>query len=61
MLRPDVFLAAHAEYFGYQQKRERAKTEGVKAWVNPEEYRRFVATQKRAFEDQVDLEMGVKK
>ncbi|CDI04745.1 hypothetical protein BN873_p60005 [Candidatus Competibacter denitrificans Run_A_D11] len=28
--------------------------------MNPEEYRRFVAKQKRAFEDQVDLEMGVK-
>jgi metallo-beta-lactamase class B len=33
----------------------------VQAWVNPEEYRQFVAKQKRAFEDQVDLEMGVAK
>jgi metallo-beta-lactamase class B len=61
MLRPDIFLGAHAEYIGYEQRRERAKTEGVQAWVNPEEYRQFVAKQKRAFEDQVDLEMGVKK
>ena len=28
---------------------------------NPEEYRQFVAKQKRAFEDQVDLEMRVEK
>jgi metallo-beta-lactamase class B len=61
MLKPDIFLAAHAEWFGYQEKRDRVKTVGVHAWVNPEEYRRFVAKQKRAFEDQVDLEMGVKK
>jgi metallo-beta-lactamase class B len=33
----------------------------VKAWINPEEYRQFVAKQKRAFENQVDREMGVAK
>jgi hypothetical protein len=36
-------------------------SEGVQAWVNPEEYRQFVAKQKRAFEDKVDLELGAKK
>ena len=61
MLRPDIFLGAHAEYFDYEQTRERAKTRGVQAWVNPDAYRQFVAKQKRAFEDEVDLEMGVKK
>jgi metallo-beta-lactamase class B len=60
MLRPDIFLGAHAEYFDYEGKRDRARTLGVRAWVNPDEYRQFVAGQKRAFEDQVDLEMGVK-
>jgi metallo-beta-lactamase class B len=61
MLRPDILLGAHAEWFGYEQKRERARTEGVRAWVNPEEYRQFVARQKRAFEDEVDLELGASK
>jgi metallo-beta-lactamase class B len=61
MLRPDIFLGAHAEWFGYEQKRERAKGMGVQAWVNPEEYRQFVARQKRAFEDQVDLELDAGK
>ena len=60
MLKPDIFLAAHAELFGYQEKRDRAKNAGVQAWLNPEEYRQFVAGQKRAFEDQVDLEMGAR-
>lgn len=59
MLKPDIFLGAHAEWFAYEAKRERATSEGVSAWVNPEEYRRFVAKQKRSFEDQVDVEMGV--
>ena len=61
MLKPDIFLGAHAEWFGYAVKRDRAKTAGVQAWVNPEEYRQFFASQKREFEDQVDLELGVKK
>jgi metallo-beta-lactamase class B len=59
-LKPDIFLAAHAEWFGYAQKRDRAKVSGVQAWVNPEEYRRFVANQQRAFEDQVKAEKGGK-
>jgi metallo-beta-lactamase class B len=60
MLKPDIFLGAHAEWFGYPQKRDRGRVDGVQAWVNPEEYRQFVANQKREFEDQVDLELGVK-
>jgi metallo-beta-lactamase class B len=61
MLKPDIFLGAHTEIFNFTEKRKRAATEGVNAWINPEEYRRFVAFQKRAFEDEVDLEMGVSK
>jgi metallo-beta-lactamase class B len=61
MLRPDMFLGAHAEWFGYEAKRERARTEGAAAWRNGEEYRLFVAKQKRAFEDETDLELGVGK
>jgi hypothetical protein len=30
----------------------------VQVWLNPEEYRQFVAKLERAFEDQVDLENG---
>jgi hypothetical protein len=59
MLNPDIFLGSHTEWFNFEDKQKRTATEGVKAWINPEEYRRFVAKQKRAFEDQVDLETGV--
>jgi metallo-beta-lactamase class B len=47
--------------YDLEGKRERAETEGVKAWIDPEGYRRFIAEKKRAFEDQVDRELGVKK
>jgi metallo-beta-lactamase class B len=61
MLKPDIWLAQHNEYYDLAGKRERAKAEGVAAWVDPEGYRRFIAGKKRAFEDEVDKEMGVSK
>lgn len=61
LLKPDLFLAAHTEYFGFEEKRKRAPREGVKAWINPEEYRRWVASKKRDFEDLIDWEMGATK
>jgi len=59
MLKPDIWLGHHSEYFDLDGKRARAATEGVNAWVDPEGYRRFVAGKRRAFEDEVDAEMGV--
>ena len=61
MLKPDIWLAQHNEYYDLEGKRQRAQTEGVKAWIDPEGYRRFIAGKKRDFEDEVDEEMGVVK
>jgi metallo-beta-lactamase class B len=58
MLKPDIWLAQHNEYYDLEGKRRRALREGVNAWIDPEGYRRFVAGKKRAFEDEVDEEMG---
>ncbi|WAC26515.1 subclass B3 metallo-beta-lactamase [Ancylobacter sp. SL191] len=58
MLKPDIWLAQHNEYYGFQAKRKRAETEGVTVWIDPEGYRRFIASKKRAFEDEVDDELG---
>lgn len=61
LLKPDIWLAQHNEYYDLEGKRKRAETEGVKAWIDPEGYRRFIAGKKRAFEDEVDEEFGVPK
>jgi metallo-beta-lactamase class B len=61
MLKPDIWLAQHNEYYDLEGKRQRAQTEGVAAWIDPEGYRRFIAGKKRAFEDEVDKELGVEK
>jgi metallo-beta-lactamase class B len=58
MLKPDIWLAQHNEYYDLEGKRKRAQSEGVKAWIDPGGYRRFIAGKKRAFEDEVDEEMG---
>jgi metallo-beta-lactamase class B len=59
MLKPDIWLAQHNEYYNLEGKRRRAQVEGVKAWVDPEGYRRWVANKKRALEDEMDEELGV--
>jgi metallo-beta-lactamase class B len=59
LLKPDIWLASHTEMFDFEGKRARAATEGVKAWVDPEGYRLFVAAQREKFEAKVNKEMGV--
>ena len=59
MLKPDIWLAQHNEYYDLAGKTQRAQTEGIKAWLDLEGYRRFIAKKKRAFEEEVDTEMGV--
>jgi len=36
MMKPDIWLAQHNEYYDFEGKRQRAQTEGVKAWMDPE-------------------------
>jgi metallo-beta-lactamase class B len=57
MLQPDIWLAQHNEYYDLEGKTALANTQGIKAWMDPEGYRRWVSGKKRAFEDQVDLEV----
>lgn len=61
MLRPDIWLAQHNEYYDLEGKRKRAETEGIDAWIDPEGYRRFISHKKIEFESLVDEEMGVPK
>ena len=40
-LKPDIFLAYHAEHFDLDRKRQRAAKEGLKAWIDPDGYARL--------------------
>ena len=55
-LQPDIFLAAHSGQFDLAGKRARAATEGATAFVDPDGYRRALATSKATFERLVDAE-----
>jgi metallo-beta-lactamase class B len=59
LLKPDIWAGHHTEYFDFDGKRKRAATQGVKAWVDSEGYRRFIAGKKSAFEALVNGEIGV--
>lgn len=59
MLKPDMWFGFHNEYFDMEGKYARMAKEGAAAWVDPDGYRQFIASKKRAFEDEIDLEMGV--
>jgi metallo-beta-lactamase class B len=57
MLKPDIWLSHHTSLCEMDAKRQRAAGEGVAAWVDPEGYRQFVAAKRRAFEDEMDVQM----
>jgi metallo-beta-lactamase class B len=49
-LKPDIFLAAHPEFFNFEQKRQRVPTEGYRAYIDPDGYRNHIETQSKNFE-----------
>jgi metallo-beta-lactamase class B len=57
MLKPDIWLEAHTDAFNFEAKRLRAEKEGVRAWVDPEGYRKHVVAVREKFEATVNAEM----
>jgi metallo-beta-lactamase class B len=49
-LKPDIWLAPHNEFYGLDAKLARAAKDGVKVWVDPEGYRKWLAMKKEMFE-----------
>jgi len=58
MLKPDIWLSAHNVDYKFEAKRAGAVSEGIKAWVDPEGYRKWVVSQRQAFESRVDTEIS---
>lgn len=52
----DIFLGAHGAYFNMLPKLERAKTEGVAAWIDPAGYHRVLDEKAAAFHAEVAKE-----
>lgn len=55
-LQPDIWLMPHNEVYGLFERLEHAKTDGIKAWIDPEGYRAWAAAQRAKFEAAVEKE-----
>ena len=53
---PDIWLFPHNEAYGFAAKRARVATEGVRAWVDPTGYRKWLAAQRSRFESEFATE-----
>jgi metallo-beta-lactamase class B len=49
-LKPDIWLAAHAEVFHFDEKRANVAAAGTTAWTDPAGYRKYVADSKADFD-----------
>ncbi|HEY5807290.1 MAG TPA: subclass B3 metallo-beta-lactamase [Povalibacter sp.] len=55
-LQPEIFLSAHASFFGMDAKRARVAAEGVAAFVDPAGYARANAAKRVYFDEQIAKE-----
>jgi len=58
VLKPDIWLSCHTEFFNFESKRKLAVTEGVKAWVDPEGYQLRIANERAKFEEEINTELA---
>jgi metallo-beta-lactamase class B len=59
-LKPDIALSYHTEFLNVIGRGKRSRTEGVKAFLDAEDYRRFVANRRALFDDQIAKETNAK-
>jgi metallo-beta-lactamase class B len=60
-LKPDIWLGSHTDSFDFENRRKRAATEGIKAWVDPAGYFTWLAAEKVKFEAAVQKELAAPK
>jgi len=54
----DVFLGAHAGYFGMEEKFARMKAGGVNPFIDPEGYKSYIADREKAFRTELAKQSG---
>jgi metallo-beta-lactamase class B len=57
MLKPDIWLGAHNDDYGFERKLARSAEEGARAWVDPEGYRKWVVAQRARLDAAIDREV----
>ena len=57
MLKPDIWLGAHNDDYGFERKLARSAQDGVRAWVDPEGYRKWVVAQRAKLDAAIEREV----
>ncbi|TDW44288.1 metallo-beta-lactamase class B [Flavobacterium sp. 270] len=57
MLKPDIWLSCHTDFFDFENKRNRAAAEGIKAWIDREGYQKRIAGERIKFKNELSTEM----
>ena len=60
MLKPDIWLSCHTDFFDFENKKKRAATEGINAWIDPEGYRLRITGERAKLEAEINTEIGIK-
>jgi metallo-beta-lactamase class B len=55
-LKSDIWLSPHNDTTNFDAKRAKSATEGIKAWVDPDGFKNWVATQRRNIENAINTE-----
>ena len=55
-LKPDIWLSPHNDTSNFDAKKAKAATEGIKAWVDPDGFNKWVATQKSNIQNAINTE-----
>jgi metallo-beta-lactamase class B len=58
-LRPDIWLSSHTDFFDFLEKQKKANELGVKAFVDPEGYKKRIANERINFEGTIKREKGL--
>ena len=56
-LKPDIWLTPHTDVLDFDGKQARAAQKGIKAWVDPDGYAKYIADQRAKFEAVVKAEL----
>jgi metallo-beta-lactamase class B len=61
MLKADIWLSSHTDFFNMPEKAAQSKTKGIEAFVDPNGYRAYIQQARQTFEAVGNAELGIKK
>jgi metallo-beta-lactamase class B len=57
----DVFLGAHGNYYGMEEKFAKVKQGGMNPFIDPDGYKRYVAEREKTFRSELEKQTAAAK